>query len=292
MTALRLALAAAALIGLADAPVITSVLCSSAFAQDASDWTAQPHTAARLIAGAASKTPAAPFVRAGVEIKLDPGWHTYWRNPGDTGVPPTFDFSGSDNIKSAAVLWPAPETFPDGAGGTSIGYVGHVVLPLRITPQDPAKQSALQLKLGYAVCGNLCVPIEASLRLALNGNGAEDAAIEKAEIRVPRRVPLGPRPGPNNGLAILAVHREPGQPHDRVVVDVAAPAEAPVDLFVEGPTPDWSLPQPVSAGGDGATRHFSFDLDGLPPDAKPQGATLTFTAVSPGDAIEVPAHLD
>jgi DsbC/DsbD-like thiol-disulfide interchange protein len=285
MTNLRLTIAAATLIGLAAVPAIAA-------AQDASDWDAQPHSAARLIAGATSRTSAAPMLRAGVEIKLDPGWHTYWRDPGDSGVPPTFDFSGSDNVKSATVQWPAPERFPDGAGGTSIGYVDHVVLPVQIAPKDAAKQSLLHLKLGYAICGNLCIPAEAELQLALNGNGAEDQAIAKAEIRVPRPAQLGPNTGPSNSLAILAVHREPGKPHDRVVVVGAAPAGAPVDLFVEGPTPDWSLPQPEPKGDNGATRQFTFDLDGLPPDAKTQDATLTFTAVSPDDAIEVQAHLD
>ncbi len=239
-----------------------------------------------------TKTPGAQLVRAGIEIKLDPGWKTYWRDPGDTGVPPTFDFSGSDNVKSAAVLWPAPARFSDGAGGNSIGYVDHVILPLQVTAEDMAKQSSLHLKLGYAICGNLCVPVEANLQLALNGDGAEDAAIEKAEIRVPRRVPLGPNTGPSKGLAILAVHRIAGGAHDHVVVDVAGPAGAPVDLFVEGPTPDWALPQPKSTGGDGETRQFTFDLDGLPPDAHAIRAILTFTAVSQDDAIEVPAHLD
>jgi hypothetical protein len=88
------------------------------------------------------------------------------------------------------------------------------------------------------------------------------------------------------------VHREKGVPHDRVVVEVAAPAGAPVDLLVEGPTPDWSLPLPQPTGVDGTTRRYTFDLDGLPPDAHAEGATLTFTAVSGDDAIEVPARLD
>jgi DsbC/DsbD-like thiol-disulfide interchange protein len=284
----RLTIAATALAGLASLPLAGS----AARAQDASDWDAQPHTAVRLIAGATSKTSTAPVLLAGIEIKLDPGWHTYWRDPGDTGVPPTFDFSGSENVKSATVLWPAPERFADGAGGTSIGYVDHVVLPLQVAPKDAAKRPLLHVKLGYAICGNLCIPVEADLRLALSGNGAAAAAIERAEIRVPRRVPLGANAGPSHGLAVLAVHREPGKPHDRIVVDVAAPSGAPVDLFVEGPTPDWSLPQPVATGGDGTTRHFAFDLDGLPPDTKPAGATLTFTAVSKDDAIQVSAHLD
>src|SRR5580704_8451102 len=162
-------------------------------AQDASDWDAQAHTAVRLIAGAMTKSSDAAFVRAGIEIKLDSGWKTYWRDPGDSGVPPKLDFSGSDNVKTVTVLWPAPQRFPDGAGGNSIGYSDHVVLPLRIAPQDAAKQLSLQLKLG------------------LSGDGAEEATIEKAEVHVPRRVALGPGHGDDGkSLAILAVHREPG----------------------------------------------------------------------------------
>jgi DsbC/DsbD-like thiol-disulfide interchange protein len=269
---------------------------AAAWAQDASDWDAQIHTAARLIAGSEVKNSDAKILRAGVEIKLDPGWKTYWRDPGDSGVPPKLDFSGSDNVKSVTVLWPAPGRFPDGAGGNSIGYLDHVILPLRITPQNGAKQSSLQLKLGYDICGNMCVPVESELKLSLNGDGAEETTIEKAEIRVPRRVALGEgndaKGSDGKSLAILSVHREPGDAHDRVVVEVAAPADASVDLFVEGPTPDWSLPLPEPKTGNGPTRQFTFDLDGLPPDAHAQGATLTFTAVSGDDAIEVPARLD
>jgi len=275
-------------------------LVSAGWAQDASDWDAQNHTAARLIAGSQVAGSDIKIVRAGVEIKLDPGWKTYWRDPGDSGVPPKLDFSGSDNVKSVTVLWPAPERFPDGAGGNSIGYLDHVILPLRITPQDAKKQSSLKLKLGYDICGNMCVPVESDLKLAVNGDGAEEMAIEKAEIRVPRRVALGEgsdtkgvKGSGGKGLAILSVHREPGDGHDRVIVEVSAPAGTPVDLFAEGPTPDWSLPLPELKGDDnGPTRQFTFDLDGLPPDAKAQGATLTLTAVSDDDAIEVPARLD
>jgi DsbC/DsbD-like thiol-disulfide interchange protein len=95
-----------------------------------------------------------------------------------------------------------------------------------------------------------------------------------------------------DGLAILGIHRQPGDAHERVVVDVAAPEGAPVDLFVEGPTPDWALPLPQQGAADGAVRHFEFELEGLPRDAKIEGAALTLTAVSGDDAIEVTAHLD
>jgi DsbC/DsbD-like thiol-disulfide interchange protein len=160
---------------------------------------------------------------------------------------------------------------------------------LRVFLKDAAaKPTSVRLKLGYAVCGNLCVPAEANLELALSGNGAEEAALEKEELRVPRRV----APGAGKGLAVISAHREPGDGHDHVVVEIAAPKDATVDLFDEGPTHDWSLPLPEPAGTDGELRRFTFDLDGLPAGADAKGVTLTFTLVSGDDAIEVPIRLD
>ncbi len=292
---------------------LTSV--SPASAQDASDWDGQTHSAARLIAGAMNKDHDAAFLRAGIEIRLDPGWDTYWRDPGDSGAPPSFDFSASENVKSVKVLWPAPERFPDGAGGNSIGYRDHLILPLHVVPAETAKPTALRLKMQYDVCSNICIPVESSLVLNLSGDSAENAAIDRAERRVPRPVALGGQAQSgamgeraqdatsqspveptakrrSEALAILGLHRQPGDAHDRVIVDVAAPMGAPVDLFVEGPTPDWALPLPQQGATEGSIRHFEFELDGLPPDAKAEGAALTLTAVSGDDAIEVTAHLD
>jgi DsbC/DsbD-like thiol-disulfide interchange protein len=262
----------------------------AAQAQEASAWQPQPHAAARLVAGASAKT--APL-RAGIELRLDPGWKTYWRYPGDSGVPPMLDFAGSENVASATALWPAPERFADGAGGHSIGYRGDVVLPVRVVPADASKPSSLHAKVNYAICGTLCVPAEAALDLALTAKtDAEEPALAAAEARVPRRVPIGI--GAN--LAIRSLHREPGKTPERVVVEVAAPPGEPVDLFAEGPTPDWALPLPEEAtatpGDPPRTRRFTFVLDGLPPGAQAKGAALTLTAVSPNDAIEVVAPLD
>ncbi len=280
---------------LAIATVILASVAAAARAQDASAWDAQPHTAARFIAGATLKSANTDRLRAGIEIRLAPGWHTYWRYPGDSGVPPTFDFAGSANVKSVRVLWPAPERFADGAGGHSIGYIGDVVLPLRIAPRDAAKPASLKVRLGYAICSNVCIPVKADLSFALSGKGgAEEPALVAAEARVPRRVALGA--ATDTGLAILRVHREAGGTHARVVVDVRAPPKTPVELLVEGPTPDWALPPPEpttsQTGSTPGTRRFAFALDGLPPGAHAAGAKLTFTAVSPNDAIEVVARLD
>jgi DsbC/DsbD-like thiol-disulfide interchange protein len=260
-------------------------------AQDASAWQKEAHSATRLLAGTAAKTADGAVLRAGIEIRLDSGWRTYWRYPGDSGAPPTFDFAGSDNVKSAQVEFPAPERFPDGAGGNSIGYRDDVILPLRIVPADATRPAALHVKINYEACGTMCVPAQATLDLVLGSQGAEEATVEKAEQLVPKRAALGPIA--DHALAILSVHREPGAPHERVEVEVAAPAGAPVELFVEGPTPEWALPLPEPAGPtNGPTRRFAFELDGLPPGAQAKGAALTLTAVSGSDAIEVPNHLD
>jgi DsbC/DsbD-like thiol-disulfide interchange protein len=270
-----LAIAAVALVCLRGTPTA---------AQDVTAWDTEPHAAARLVAGSDDGT----LLRAGVEIRLDPGWHTYWRDPGDSGVPPTFDFSGSENVKAVTVLWPAPERFPDGAGGHSIGYKHDIIFPLHVVPKDAANGPTIQLRLGYAICEKMCVPADANLKLTFTRSGLEETAIERAELRVPKRVPLGV----GNGLAIRSVHREGGD-GERVVVEVAAPDGAPVDLFVEGPTPEWSLPPPVLiSGADSGVQRFTFDLDGLPPGAHGPGAPLTFTAVSPNHTIEVVTPID
>jgi len=266
-------------------------LAGMAPAQDASAWQTDGHAAARLLAGGTVKTPQDSFVRAGVEIRLEPGWNTYWRYPGDSGVPPTFSFDGSKNVKSVTVQWPAPARLEDGAGLHSIGYAGDVILPLEVTPADAGKPLQLQLSVNYAVCGALCVPAKAALALTLTGEGADAAILEKAAQRVPKRVALGPLGA--HALAVLSVKRGAGDDSKKVAVEIAAPAGAPVQLFAEGPSAEWALPLPEPAGPDtGARRRFTFALDGLPPGAQAKGATLTLTAVSGDHAIEVPAHLD
>lgn len=262
-----------------------------ACAQNLTAWDTAPHGAARLIAGAMHKSADGPWLRAGVEIRLDAGWHTYWRDPGDSGVPPTFNFAGSDNVKSVTVLWPAPTRFADGAGGQSNGYFNDVVFPLRITPVDTAKPAVLHVKVGYAICADLCLPAEGNFHLTLSGTGAaEERTLTAAEARVPRRVSLGA----GTELVLRSVHREQGEGHERVAVEVAAPEGVPVSLFVEGPTPDWDMPppEPITSAPGSTMRRFIFELDGLPSGATAVGATLTFTAVSPDDAIEVTARLD
>ncbi len=257
-------------------------------AADVSPWDGDARSAARLIAGARPAGQGAPL-RAGIEIRLSRGWHTYWRYPGDAGVPPRFDFAGSQNVKAVEVLWPAPRRLPE-AGLTAIGYDRDVIFPLRVTALDPAKPVTLQAKLDYAICEKLCVPAQAKSELALAGGAsAQEARLTEAEARVPQKVALGA----GQMLAIRSVRREDGGGPPRILVEVAAPRGAAIDLFAEGPTEEWGLPVPVAVdGAAGGLQRFMFELDGAPPGVKYEGARINLTAVTEGQAIEVPIHLD
>ena len=263
--------------------VALAALAEPAHAADASAWDGSQRAAVRLIAGAARTVGGTTVYRAGIEIKLAPGWKTYWRYPGDSGIPPRFDFSRSQNLKSVTVRYPAPQRLAD-ESGTSIGYKHDVVFPLEVVAQDSAKPVTLSLNVDYAVCEKLCVPADGKAELALTGTaGPLEDKLAGSEARVPRPAALGAA----KALAIRAVKREGA----RVLVDVAGPEG--VELFAEGPMPDWALPVPAAvAGAPEGLKRFAFELDGLPPGAKPEGATLRLTAVGGDQAIEVAYRLD
>jgi DsbC/DsbD-like thiol-disulfide interchange protein len=152
-----------ATLGLA-ATLLASSLAIGADAQDASPWQRDGHSAVRLLAGSRSGA----VLLGGIAFQLQPGWKTYWRTPGDSGVPPRFDFSKSENIEAVTVLWPAPTKFDDGAGGHSLGYRNQVVLPLRIVAKNADKPVTLRAGINYAVCEKICIPVEACAELALS----------------------------------------------------------------------------------------------------------------------------
>jgi DsbC/DsbD-like thiol-disulfide interchange protein len=255
-----------------------------ATAQDASPWQQGSHSAVRLLAGSRSGA----VLLGGVAFQLEPGWKTYWRTPGDSGVPPRFDFSRSDNVEAVTVLWPAPSKFPDGAGGHSLGYHDQVVLPLRIAAKNADKPITLRATVTYAVCAKLCVPVEASIELPfVSVASTEDSALAAALDTVPKPA----RIGDPNPLTIRDVKRK-GESAVTVDVVTANPKDD-VDLFVEGPTPDWALPIPTRLNrAPRGVKRFSFNLEGLPPDTKPEGAALKLTLVGGKQAYEFNINLD
>jgi DsbC/DsbD-like thiol-disulfide interchange protein len=261
------------------------VYSAPATAADTSAWSQDSKSAMRLIAGAHKASE--PGYRAGIEIKLQPGWHTYWRYPGDSGVPPRFDFSGSDNVKNAKVMFPAPNLFTDETGN-SIGYADNVIFPVQVTPKQSGKPVTLKLKIDYAVCEKLCIPAEGKAELTLaDGASTQDPKLTAAEASVPHAVSAD-----EAGLSLRRVN-DAAKP--LIAVDLKTDSDKPVGIFVEGPTLEWALPIPKPAqGAPKGHRHFGFELDGLPPGVSPKGPfDLTFTLIEQGcPPIQVTTRLD
>ncbi len=190
------------------------------------DWVSSAKSQARLVDGGMIDG-----VRtAGAQIRLDGAAVTYWRDPGEAGAPPVFDFAGSDNIAAAKVLYPQPQRI-DEAGVQAFGYQHEVVFPIRVTPRDKSRPAILALKLDYAVCETICLPVHAQLRLDLppqppDGEGA--TLVADALKQVPK--PLDAAEAKNLAAVTPATSAD-GKP--RWLLQSLRPDAR--DIFVESP---------------------------------------------------------
>lgn len=242
-----------------------------------SSWQQGFHSRVRLISGGMRDGQRL----AGIEIALDKGFKTYWRTPGEAGLPPRFDWSRSGNAAGFAILWPAPSRTED-AGGVAYGYSERVVLPVLVTPADPEKPVTLEVSLDYGVCKDICIPAQAKMSLTLPPETeARNPALERALAAVPRPQPVGS----DAPLAVVAVERRPGEPPS-FAVRVRTPAGAKPVLFAEGPE-DWYVStSPVPEGGT-----FTVSIDERPKDA-PGSVDLRLTLVADGQAVESALRLE
>lgn len=192
--------------------------------------TGQSFITARLLPGAA----AADGVRlAGLGLSLADGWKTYWRSPGDTGVPPVFDWTGSRNLRHAEVLWPRPELF-ESFGLQTVGYARDVVLPVRLTPEDPARPVEVRLKATLGVCQELCVLEELEVAGTIAPGAAEGAA------RIAEALDSVPADAAASGLTAATCRIIGAGPERRLEarLSFARPLSAPF-VLVEGPGNVW-----------------------------------------------------
>jgi DsbC/DsbD-like thiol-disulfide interchange protein len=239
-----------------------------------SSWVKATDSQVRLVSGTVAMDGQERTV-AGIQLRMDRGWKTYWRNPGDSGVPPSFDWSGSTNLKHAEVLYPAPRRFAD-ANGAAIGYEDEVVFPVLITPERSDEPVALKLNLSYGLCKDLCIPNEASLSLELPPKvaGPGDALL------LSRFLGLVPKPAePGQLPAVSEVAAKLDGPAPALTIDTLFPADATgSDLFID--SPDAFVPVPRAAGPlkDGKQRFVAI-FGSTAEAAKIKGKPLTLTLV-------------
>ncbi len=251
---------------------LTFASTNRALAQ-ASSWGQSEKSQARLLAAGGLEK---GRYLAGVQIRLAPNTLTYWKLPGDAGVPPVFSFEGSINVKAMQALYPAPRRYAE-ASGEAFGYRDEVVFPLMVTPVDPAKPVSLALKLDYATCEKICIPAQAMLRLDLvPGARASELAglMDDWLARTPRPAgdPAAPRP-------LVTPAQAPNAWHVRFA------GEPPADLFAEGPE-GWFFDSKRAADG------FDLILAQKPADAPAGPVEAILTMVVGARAFEARTPLD
>ncbi len=164
---------------------------------------------------------------AGLHFQLAPGWKTYWRAPGDAGIPPSFDWSRSDNVASVQVHWPAPHVFTLN-GLTTIGYSGDVVLPIEITPRDPSRPVRLRGGVEIGVCRDICVPASLTFDTTIEGPGKPQLAISAALANLPE-------PGTEAGVTSIHCAVTPVKDGLRVEAHLALPSTGGEETVVIEP---------------------------------------------------------
>lgn len=113
---------------------------------------------------------------AGLTIRLAPGWKTYWRVPGEAGIPPVFNWSGSSNVAAVRVHFPVPIVFEQG-GIRGIGYIGQVTFPLNVRTRDASAPVRLRGEIDIGVCEEVCVPVTLQVRAELPVQESLDHAL-------------------------------------------------------------------------------------------------------------------
>jgi DsbC/DsbD-like thiol-disulfide interchange protein len=251
----------AMIMGLRGTPLIAS---------EASAWQKLTQSSLRLISAGGLE---ADGYHAAIEIALSGQALTYWRTPGDVGVAPELSDDGSDNLEGFHLSFPAPQRYTE-AGAEAYGYKDHVLLPLRLMAKDKAAPLNARLHLTYAVCENICIPVDAKLALNFSPHAARTSLspdISSAEAAVPQIITVGP---------LLTALKAPKQ---QWAISLPATMGSMSDVFVESPD-QWFFATLRSPQGPLIELEQSPAL--LPPDI-----AVRITITTPHNAYEWPTKL-
>ncbi len=215
-----------------------------------------------------------------LRLTLAPGWKTYWRSPGDAGIPPAFDWSGSDNLGQVRIHWPRPAVFLTN-GMTSVGYHDQLVLPIEVFPIDPSRAMRIGLQLDLGVCKDICLPASLSLADDVVASGADASVIKAA---------LAARPASAQAAGLAGIRCEIAPIDDglRVTAHMDMPTLGPDETVVfEVGAPDiWvAAAQSARNGGRLTSVTDMVGLSGAPFALDRSGVTLT--VISGGAAVEI-----
>ncbi|MFB9149474.1 protein-disulfide reductase DsbD domain-containing protein [Roseovarius ramblicola] len=219
---------------------------------------------------------------AALRFELAPGWKTYWRAPGEAGIPPRFDWRGSRNLGKVDVLWPTPQQTTTN-GLRTIGYVHDLILPVRITPEQANRPVTLAAELEIGVCSNICVPVETRVRLDLPRSGGE------LDPRIAAALAARPYTAAEAGVGDVDCRVAPvagGGMSLAVEIEVAQMGAQEMVIVESGDPELWvAQPEMRREGGRIRARTEIHHIDGR--GFVLDRSALRFTVLSTGDAVDI-----
>lgn len=199
-----------------------------------------------------------------LDIELDPGWKTYWRDPGSAGIPPTLDFSQSRGVALEAFKYPAPVRVDDGYAVWA-GYTASVRFPLRLRRTSPGAAEVKAMAF-IGICEKICVPFQAELSVDLP---AESLASDRSKSMIAEAMAALPETaGPDFGLESVSVADDQGRIEIVARLPAFRPGGAAPQLFVAGPRGS-AFAQPVLLADEDGQAHWRVDVERLPANAGP-----------------------
>lgn len=267
--------------------LLGSIVASTLVHALSGPWVELPNAKARLVV---TGDPMSGQLQAGLEIELDEDWKTYWRFPGDSGIPPTLDWSEAKNVATTNLRFPAPQRFKD-EYGQSVGYKHNVVFPIDIELAHAGRPTQLDVKTILGICREVCIPVTErfSLKVPPIFIATQDAkdVLVKANASVPEQF-FDLETGAQNVLQIETSEREGTTPLLSIKVPVGLEID---DVFVEGPE-TWFLSLPKKTSSDDTHNLWQLPLDGTPVGKKPWGAQMRVTMVGADRSFEKEFTLD
>ncbi|MDE0921879.1 protein-disulfide reductase DsbD domain-containing protein [Aurantimonas coralicida] len=195
-------------------------------------------------------------VRGALLLDLAPGWHTYWLDPGASGIPPHIDFTATDNLAAADLKFPAPLRFGEGIARAN-GYENAVAIGYALTPRPGTTLDTVTASLAIGVCQDICIPVQAELAANAGDTAATETVVATFAALPARGGPLG-----RISSAVLPA----GGDVLTVAVETVLDAQD-ADLFVRGPE-GWYFDEPATPVRNGDSLEFRVPVVG-----RPRGAT-------------------
>lgn len=247
-----------------------------------SEWVTSPGGKIRLVAAQPKEDGTIP---ATLEVKLNPGWKTYWREPGASGIPPQVTLDPAGDVELEKIGFPVPKTFDDGVV-RYIGYDRPVAFPLTLKRVHGSGDVTIRASVFLGICEDICIPVQGELTLAIKQGGFDNpldgARIDDAVAALPE--------APSADFSVTASRYDADKALMHLSVRLPADDKDP-ELFLAGPSGiSFGKPEIQPAGDRALNAAVPVRLTGK--DRELKGKPIVLTVRAQGRSMETTLAFD